>query len=75
MKIGILGCSSIAKRCIIPAIKKITGLQLAGIASRDIIKATGWGVEYDTNPYTYEELLASDEFTLGIVPEKYIRSK
>jgi len=60
MKIGILGCSSIAKRCVIPAIKKIEGVELSGVASRDINKAIGWGFEYHTNPYTYGELLASD---------------
>ena len=60
MKIGILGCSSIAKRCVIPAIKKIPDLKLEGVASRDIDKAIRWSTEYYTNPYTYDELLASD---------------
>ena len=60
MKIGILGCSSIAKKCIIPAIKKIPDLKLEGVASRDIDKAIKWSIEYYTNPYTYDELLASD---------------
>tara|TARA_R100001015_G_C4635178_1_gene203888 strand:- start:6542 stop:7453 length:912 start_codon:yes stop_codon:yes gene_type:complete len=60
MKIGILGCSSIAKRCVIPAIKKVKDLTLYGVASRDINKAIDWGFEYYTNPYTYDELLKSD---------------
>ena len=36
MKIGILGYSSIARRCIIPAIKQIEDLELAGIGSRNV---------------------------------------
>jgi len=47
MKIGILGNSSIARRCIVPAIKQIKDLELVGIGSRN----TDFG---------YDELLSSD---------------
>jgi predicted dehydrogenase len=60
IKIGILGCSSIAEKCIIPAIKKIKKASLSGVASRNKNKAIAWGIKHETKPYTYEELLLSD---------------
>jgi predicted dehydrogenase len=39
LKIGVLGCANIAKRSVIPAIKKVDGVELVAVASRSRDKA------------------------------------
>jgi len=60
LKVGILGCSSIAKKALIPAIKQYPAIALAGIASRDLSKAKDLASIYETQYYSYEELLCSN---------------
>lgn len=60
IKIGVIGCSSIAKRMVIPAIKKSDKFILSGIASRDKEKANLWSEQYETTAFSYSELLNSD---------------
>lgn len=60
IKIGVLGCANIAKRFIIPAIKKTTSFELAGIASRsqDVAKETA--NQFQIKAFaSYDELIAS----------------
>jgi len=69
INIGILGCASIARRSMIPAIKRLTGhFLLGGIASRDTDKAAIWAGDFDTQPYSYEGLLADDSITAVYIP-------
>tara|TARA_R100000315_G_C5235234_1_gene146839 strand:- start:2908 stop:3825 length:918 start_codon:yes stop_codon:yes gene_type:complete len=60
IKVGIIGCSSIAERCVIPAIKQVKGIELIAIASRDIEKARNWCNKFDAEPYTYNDILKSN---------------
>ena len=60
IKIGVLGCSSIARRAVIPAIKECKDFVLSGVSSRDESKAQLYADEFDTNSYSYESLLNSD---------------
>tara|TARA_Y100000592_G_scaffold100786_1_gene182782 strand:+ start:7313 stop:8248 length:936 start_codon:yes stop_codon:yes gene_type:complete len=60
IKIGVLGCSSAAKRLVIPAILKSKDFKLSGIASRSEVKASEFAGNFNTLPYTYDELLTSD---------------
>ena len=60
IKIGVLGCSSIAKRAVIPAIKECNNFILAGVSSRDKSRGQLYADEFNTNSYSYESLLRSD---------------
>jgi hypothetical protein len=60
IKIGILGCASIAKRSVIPAIKQTPNFELVGIASRTLEKAKQIAIEYETKAFeSYEKLIKS----------------
>jgi NDP-hexose-3-ketoreductase len=52
MKIGILNCSDIARRRMIPAMKKITDIEISVICSREIKKAKEFAKEFDIPRYT-----------------------
>jgi predicted dehydrogenase len=58
--IGVLGCSSIAKKAVIPAITECNGLILSGVASRTPEKAASFAKENNTEAFSYEELIASN---------------
>ena len=60
IKIGILGCSSIAQRMVIPAIIKSEEFVLTGVASRSSSKAASFAQSFGTTAHTYEELLNED---------------
>ena len=60
VKIGVLGCSSIAGRSVIPAIVDCNNCILSGVASRDNVKAKLYAEKFNTKEYSYEELLNSD---------------
>mgnify|MGYP003675745652 CR=1 FL=1 len=60
MKIGVLGCSSIARRMILPAIRESKYFTLSAVASRSPEKAASYAQLFDTQSYTYDELLKSD---------------
>jgi dTDP-3,4-didehydro-2,6-dideoxy-alpha-D-glucose 3-reductase len=51
MKIGILNCSDIARRRMIPAIKRL-GFEIPVICSRDIKKAKDFAKEFEIHRYT-----------------------
>jgi NDP-hexose-3-ketoreductase len=57
MNIGVLGCSSIADKSVIPAIIECENTQLLGVASRDSLKAEHYASKYDTIPHSYQELI------------------
>lgn len=62
MKIAILNCSDIAKRRIIPAIKKIEGLEITAIVSRTKSRAKEYADLFDIPLYTdsIEEALSTN---------------
>jgi dTDP-3,4-didehydro-2,6-dideoxy-alpha-D-glucose 3-reductase len=61
LKIGILGCSSIAERKIIPALHKNRHFILGYIASRSNEKAKLFAGKYGCIPLKYEELIKCNE--------------
>jgi NDP-hexose-3-ketoreductase len=52
MKIGIVNCSDIAKRRMIPAMKSIEGINITIVCSRDIKKAREFAKEFGIPQYT-----------------------
>ena len=60
MKIGVLGCSSIADKSVIPAIIECNNTELAGLASRSRAKAEQYASKYSTPAYSYEGVLQSN---------------
>ena len=63
VKWGVLGCAAFAKSTAIPAMLKAQGVELTGIASRNLDKARAFAEEFGfTKAYgSYEELLADPE--------------
>jgi len=58
LKIGVLGCASIAKRSVIPAIKQVSNFELIAIASRTTTKANEFAQEFACEAITgYQNLL------------------
>ena len=58
INIGVLGCSSFAKRSILPALKNLPGnFSLQGIASRNKESANEFAGLFDTTPYDYDSLI------------------
>jgi D-xylose 1-dehydrogenase (NADP+, D-xylono-1,5-lactone-forming) len=62
IKFGILGCSSIAEKSMIPAIKNSTNSQLEMLGSQSTNKAAKFGKKFSCKVYgNYEEVLENDE--------------
>lgn len=70
IRIGVLGCASIARRSMIPAILELGGhFELAGIASRDAAKADGWAAEFGCAAYDgYAQLVAAPDVDALYIP-------
>lgn len=70
IRIGILGCASIARRSMIPSILELGKyFELAGIASRDATKAAGWAAEFGCASYNdYAQLLAAPDVDALYIP-------
>lgn len=60
MKIGVLGCSSVANKSMIPAINACECFVLSGVSSRDPDKSKLYADKFSTKAYSYEEILNSD---------------
>ena len=61
LKFGIIGCSRIAKRSVIPAILKSEFTQLEIIGSRSTDKAKEFASEFNCNKFgTYEDVISND---------------
>ena len=61
MKIGIMGCSNIAQREIVPAIKSMDNLSLVGFGSSNREKRKTFSKEWGVVGYSYEDLLGADD--------------
>ena len=61
IRFGIIGCSRIAKRSVIPAILKSEFAELQMIGSRSIDKAKEFSIEFNCKNYgTYEDIISDD---------------
>lgn len=60
IRIGVLGCSAIAEKSVIPAIIKSEKFELVGVASRSLDKAADYAEKFNTLCYNYRQLLESD---------------
>jgi len=61
LKFGIIGCSRIAKRSVIPAILKSEFAELEMIGSRTLEKAKGFSNEFNCKKFgTYEDTISDD---------------
>lgn len=69
LRIGVMGCASVAKRLVIPAIREVQHLQLVAVASRYKHKADEYAAEFDCIPvYSYEHLLKMNEVDAIYMP-------
>lgn len=70
IRIGVLGCASIARRSMIPSILELGEyFELVGIASRDAAKAVEWAAEYDCAAYDdYAPLVAAPDVDALYIP-------
>ena len=69
VRLGVLGCASIARRRIFPAIADVPGLRLVAIASRNSDKAEAAARRYDCAAVTgYAALLERDDVDAVYVP-------
>ena len=68
IKVGILGCASIAKRSLAPAFAVHPAFRLTAIASRTAEKATDFATQYGARSCSYEELVAAGDVDLIYCP-------
>ena len=69
IRVGVMGCASIAERMVIPAILQTPGLVLHSIASRDPEKADRFASRFGASSvYSYEELADSPDIDLVYMP-------
>ena len=68
IRVGILGCASIAKRSLAPAFAVHQAFDVAAIASRSADKAKEFAGVYNARPCTYDELVASQDVDLVYCP-------
>lgn len=69
LRIGVLGCASIAKRSVIPAIKSIAEFELVAIASRTKEKAADFAEEFECDAVVgYQELIDRKDIDVIYMP-------
>jgi predicted dehydrogenase len=70
IKIGVLGCASIAERSLIPSIQKLDSeFYLSAVASRSIEKAKFFAEKFSCNFFSnYEDLINSNEIKAVYIP-------
>lgn len=68
LRVGILGCASIAKRSLIPAFAAHPSFELKAIASRSFDKVTPLATQYHCRALTYDELILSEDIDLIYCP-------
>jgi predicted dehydrogenase len=60
-KIGLIGCSSVSKKNIIPAVNSLDFATISAVGSRSVEKARLWSKEIGCNVYgNYQDVIASD---------------
>jgi len=69
VRIGVLGCASIARRRMLPAFRASAAIRLAAVASRDRERAEATAAEFGCRGvHGYGELLARDEIEAVYLP-------
>jgi dTDP-3,4-didehydro-2,6-dideoxy-alpha-D-glucose 3-reductase len=68
LRVGILGCSDIARRRFLPALQKARNARLSVVASRDPEKAKRFCASTECETTDYETLLASKKVDLIYIP-------
>jgi len=61
LRFGALGCSSIAGRRTLPALRRLDGAQLTAVASRSVERAKSFAAEFDCLSTGYEDLLDRED--------------
>jgi len=68
-RVGVLGCASIAKRMVIPAVDECESTSLVMIASRAEDKAKRWSAKYGCGyAKSYDDLLADPNIDIVYIP-------
>jgi NDP-hexose-3-ketoreductase len=58
IRFGVLGCASVAKRLVLPAMQSVSNVELVAVASRTTGKAEAYAAEFGCHSITgYEELI------------------
>jgi NDP-hexose-3-ketoreductase len=60
VRIGVLGCSSVAERRVLPVLERSPRFELVAVASRSEGKASAFAQRFGCSPCGYDDLLASD---------------
>ena len=60
VRIGVLGCSSVAERRVLPALVRSPRFELVAVGSRSTAKAAAFAERFGCAACSYEELLATD---------------
>src|SRR5262245_17265154 len=68
VRIGVIGCSSVAWRRTLPAIAAGPQTTVQAVASRDPEKAKRFATQFDCVATTYEELLERDDVDAVYLP-------
>lgn len=68
IRVGILGCATIAKRSLAPAFSSHAEFDLRAIASRSVEKAREFASQYGARPCSYEELVDASDVDLVYCP-------
>lgn len=69
IRLGVLGCASVARRQVIPAMKSVPDIELVAVASRTPEKAFAYASEFGCRAVTgYEELLRLPEIDAIYMP-------
>lgn len=68
IRVGIIGCASIAKRSLAPAFAAHPGFEVAAIASRMSAKAAEFASQYGAAPCSYEELVERNDVDFVYCP-------
>lgn len=69
LRVGVLGCASIARRSVMPAMRAVEGLDLVAVASRSKQKAESFASQFDVEPVVgYQALLDRDDIDAVYVP-------
>lgn len=68
IRVGIMGCASIAKRSLAPAFVAHPDFELKAVASRTPDKAAEFAAQFAARPCSYDELVAADDIDLIYCP-------
>lgn len=69
LKIGVLGCASIAERYVLPALQELAEYEIFGIASRNKEKANSFAETFNTTAYySYESIVEDQDIDAVYIP-------